>query len=126
MNNKFGGSVFVGVLLATSSVFAQIKDVTAMEYLKQTTPKNVQVLDVRSDWEFKDGHLAGALNYDFNGENFKSQIEKLDRKGSYVLYCHGGGRSSEALKVMRKMGFQNITHIADGYAGLKRAGLKNE
>jgi len=128
MKKHFVLSCIIWVYLTFAAVVAQaqITEVSAAQYMKHPAPISAQVLDVRADWEYKEGHLPKALNYDFNGDKFKDQISKLDRKANYVLYCHGGGRSSEALKLMRKQGFQNIIHITDGFAGLKRAGVKAE
>ncbi|WP_075726172.1 rhodanese-like domain-containing protein [Corynebacterium aquilae] len=68
------------------------------------------VIDVRTPGEFADGHLEGARNIDFNGANFTSEIETLDRDASYVLYCRSGNRAGQALKKMEDMGFADVSN----------------
>lgn len=126
MKKTFISWLIVVLISVFSLAQAQIKEVAAAEYAKNPAGKETKMLDVRTDWEYKEGHLPGALNFDFNADTFKDQIGKLDRKGHYVLYCFSGGRSANALTQMRNMGFKNIIHVKDGYSGLQKAGVKME
>ena len=37
------------------------------------------VIDVRTPGEFSKGHLQNALNIDWNGDNFETEISKIDK-----------------------------------------------
>ena len=50
---------------------------------KATGP--VVIIDLRSAEEYKQGHLEGAVNYDFSSGDFSSQISGLDRNAQYGL-----------------------------------------
>lgn len=63
------------------------------------------VIDVRTPLEYSQGHLQDAKNIDIEGSNFASQINSLDHKANYVLYCHSGRRAGLALKYMKSNGF---------------------
>ena len=75
--------------------------------------RKLAIIDVRTPAECEAGHLDDALNIDFNAPDFKGQIGKLDRDGSYVVYCKSGNRSGQAKAVMDQMGF---TDVYDGGA----------
>ena len=81
--------------------------------VEQRIADGAVVIDVRTPAEYEAGHLDDALNIDFNAPDFKGQIGKLDRDGSYVVYCKSGNRSGQAKAVMDQMGF---TDVYDGGA----------
>ncbi|MDZ4288932.1 MAG: hypothetical protein U0984_13280, partial [Prosthecobacter sp.] len=52
------------------------------------------ILDVRGEGEAQtEGKIAGAQLYDYlHGDDTLKSLEKLDRSGSYLIYCAVGGR----------------------------------
>jgi phage shock protein E len=81
------------------------------------------VLDVRTPQEYAGGHLKNARNLDYNAPDFATQLAKLDKKKSYLVYCAVGGRSSKAAKLMQEQGFRQVFNVSEGYTGLKKVGL---
>ena len=95
-----------GVTLAgctTTSGSAPTSDV-------QVTSDTV-IVDVRTPAEYASGHLDGAVNIDWEGADFMTTLDGLDKNGAYVLYCHSGRRAGEALAMMQSMGFTNVTNL---------------
>tara|TARA_R110002051_G_scaffold222137_1_gene285780 strand:- start:237 stop:722 length:486 start_codon:yes stop_codon:yes gene_type:complete len=82
----------------------------------------VRVLDVRTPEEMADGYIPGAINIDYNNDNFKSEIAKLDKLRTYLIYCKVGGRSGEAAKMMREAGFTHLYSLDGGIAAWQEAG----
>ena len=81
------------------------------------------VIDVRTPAEFAEGHLDGAVNIDWQGATFVSEITQLDPARTYVIYCRSGNRSAQAISAMTEMGFTNLTNAgsvaeAAGLTGL--------
>jgi thioredoxin len=72
------------------------------------------ILDVRTPNEFSKGHLANALNYDWNGKEFEKQIAPLDKSKPVFVYCLSGGRSSAAANKMRSAGFKEVYELSGG------------
>jgi thioredoxin len=72
------------------------------------------ILDVRTPDEFSKGHLANALNYDWNGNEFDKQIATLDKSQPVLVYCLSGGRSSSAATKMRSEGFKTVYELDGG------------
>ena len=72
------------------------------------------LLDVRTVKEFDTGHLAGALNIDFMSPDFTDKIGELDKSATYLVYCLMGGRSAQAMKLMREKGFKKVFNLEGG------------
>lgn len=87
------------------------------------TDKNVVVLDVRTPDEYKAGHLKDARNVDFLARDFEKQLAGLDKSKPYLVHCASGGRSSETLPMLQKLGFKNIRHLDGGVQAWEKAGL---
>lgn len=60
------------------------------------------VVDVRTEWEYEDGHVVGALNIPYN------QIDEdiqLDKSKPILVYCMSGGRSKVAYDALTNLGY---------------------
>ena len=83
---------------------------------------SIAVLDVRTPGEYAEGHIKGAKNIDFRGEDFAAKIGDLDKSKRYLVHCKSGGRSGQSLAQFEKLGFANIVHLDDGFDAWKAAG----
>ena len=72
------------------------------------------LIDVRTPAEYQEGHLDGAINVDFESASFRSDVAKLDPRGTYFIYCRSGNRSGQAVTVMHDAGIKNITELSGG------------
>ena len=88
---------------------------------KATGP--VVIIDLRSAEEYKQGHLEGAVNYDFSSGDFSSQISSLDRSSQYQLYG-SADQPKMASAVMRNAGFAGVTELGTLDAAKKTTGAK--
>lgn len=73
--------------------------------------KDFVILDVRTLAEFEEEHIIGAVNIDFHRDDFVEQIGKLDRKKGYLVHCHSGRRSAQAVEMMRELGFTRVWNV---------------
>jgi thioredoxin len=90
---------------------------------------NAQLIDVRTPGEYADGHLTNALNFDWNGAAFETQIKNLDKQKPVFVYCLSGGRSGSAAAKMRNEGFAAVYEMNGGIMKWRAAALpetKNE
>lgn len=69
------------------------------------------ILDVRTPQEFTTSHTKTAINIDFKNQNFREEIQKLDKNKNYKLYCRSGNRSAQALELMKELGFKNLENL---------------
>ena len=76
------------------------------------------IIDVRTDDEFSTGYIGGAVNIDFyKGNEFISEIEKLDKSKSYFIYCKSGARSGQTCELMKQKGFKKVYNLEGGILG---------
>lgn len=87
------------------------------EALIKNSPK-LLILDVRTPDEFAAGHIAGAKNVDFFGDDFEKQIAALDPARPLLVHCAAGNRSAQALKQIEALKkFEVIYHLKAGFSG---------
>jgi len=84
---------------------------------------DVKVLDVRTGWEYKRGHIKDAVNLNYYAFSFKKNLEKLDKKTIWLVHCKSGVRSGRTIPLMQEAGFENIIHMDGGFDDWRRSGL---
>lgn len=84
------------------------------------------MVDVRTPEEFAKGHLNHAQNINWNGDDFNSRVEKLDKNQPVYVYCQGGGRSASAAARLAELGFKDITDMEGGVMAWRVADLPLE
>ncbi|KGO90253.1 thioredoxin domain-containing protein [Flavobacterium suncheonense] len=111
------------IVLAAASLFfsncskgQNVVTVPVTEFeTKLKTVENAQLIDVRTPDEFSEGALANAKNIDWNGNNFESEANKLDKSKPVFVYCLVGGRSKKAAYKLHEMGFTEVYDMEGGY-----------
>jgi thioredoxin len=92
----------------------------AAHLAKDKTP---QLIDVRTDEEFKKGHLAGAANWDLHSEAFDKNTKSLDKTKPVYVYCLVGGRSHDAAEKLKEMGYKQVYELKGGKLAWQKAQL---
>lgn len=101
-------------------------DLSPEQALSQINEQPGIVIDVRTDQEYADGHLARVdRQIDFMADDFEEQAGQLDRDQTYYLYCRSGNRSGQAMKWMQENGFNEVYNIG-GYQDLVDAGFESK
>ncbi len=129
---KFLFSVLIG-LLFNVSLFSQANAATlskkaviekvyedidiAKAKIIMSQSKDYVLIDVRTLGEIANGKIGKALEMDIKSPDFKNQLSKLDKDKQYIVYCHVGGRSSNAMEMMKGMGFKRVYNMMPGYKG---------
>jgi len=80
---------------------------------------NLVILDVRPQDEFKEEHIQGAQNLDYNGHEFRKKVEKIDKEKNYIIYCRSGVRGEYFMGIMKELGFPKVYNILGGFVGWK-------
>ncbi len=86
-------------------------------------PEDLVILDVRTEEEFAEGHIDGAVMIDFYSDDFADQIADLDPDVPYLLYCRSGNRSGQTTAIMQDLGFSDVADIDGGILSWSQAGL---
>ncbi|SDL30307.1 Rhodanese-related sulfurtransferase [Salinimicrobium catena] len=107
--------LFLGVSAAFAQSSAEISVIEVKEYDQKIKKKEVQLVDVRTPEEFKEGHIKGARNIDFFSEDFIEQFQGMEKNEPLYIYCRSGNRSAKASKKLSKAGFKKIIDLEGGY-----------
>ncbi len=112
--------------LSCNSTAQQQTDLSAKEFENGIKSPNIQVLDVRTDKEFKSGHLKDALLADWtNQQQFVERVQSLDKSKPVYTYCLSGGRSGAAANYLRDKGY-TVYNMQGGISAWKKADLPLE
>jgi sulfur-carrier protein adenylyltransferase/sulfurtransferase len=70
------------------------------------------LLDVRETWEAEIASLPGAVLVPLG--SLPDVIDKLDPQEDWVVYCHHGIRSQQAVDYLRQRGFESVRNLEGG------------
>ncbi|WP_411826063.1 rhodanese-like domain-containing protein [Luteolibacter sp. AS25] len=79
------------------------------------------LLDVRTDVEFAEQHVPGALHIQL--DRLDSGCGKLDRDAHFSLLCLGGKRAERAAGILAEKGFNKLSVVEGGITSWKSSGL---
>ena len=116
-----GAVVLAGCSSSTGTAVETVAPTAAAEIID--TESDEVVLDIRTQEEFDDGIIEGAVNIDFYADDFASQLDTLDKDAHYVVYCNSGNRSGQANSIFEELGFSNVTEIEGGITNWHAEGL---
>ena len=114
-------------IICSSVLFSQnkIENADAATFKKYIDEKKGVLIDLRTDDELKNkGMIKGAIQIDYLAKVAEEKILKLDKKKTYLVYCAGGGRSSDCAEFMEKNGFSHVVNLEKGIEGWKKNGFE--
>ena len=86
--------------------YEQITPVEAKKIMD--TEKNYIVLDVRTEEEYNEGHIEGAILIPDYEINAKAESVLKDKNQLLLVYCRSGRRSKLAAESLAALGYTNI------------------
>jgi rhodanese-related sulfurtransferase len=84
---------------------------------------SAELIDVRREYEFAEGHLPGARQIEMN--DLTAQSESIPRDRTVVFYCRSGNRSGMAAAAFREAGY-DAHNMAGGITAWAEAGYPLE
>jgi rhodanese-related sulfurtransferase len=87
------------------------------DYYKQN---NHVLIDVRTEREFKGGHVQGARNIPLNEIGAKLRLIPKDK--TVILVCQSGSRSNVAARTLMQAGYENVINLRGGTGRWRRLG----
>jgi len=73
---------------------------------------DIQLVDVREDWEAAIARLPGAIHLPMR--QLDARLAELDAKRPTVVYCHHGIRSLHVALALRSRGFTDVRSLRGG------------
>ena len=115
-----------------SEAMSEIKTIDVEEAYQMVQNKNCNLIDIRESNELENtGSVEGASHIprgmlevylDPNSQIF--QNGKIDQNKEFVLFCAGGVRSALAVKSLKDMGYQKVSHIDGGFGSIASSKFK--
>ena len=75
----------------------------------QVNPAQIQLLDVREDWEYELAHVEGSQHIPLG--RLPQTINQLNPCHDVIVICHHGIRSAQACYLLERKGFHTINLI---------------
>tara|TARA_Y100001936_G_scaffold100519_1_gene98864 strand:+ start:1568 stop:1951 length:384 start_codon:yes stop_codon:yes gene_type:complete len=115
-----------------SEVLNKIKTINADEAYEMLQNKNCNLIDIRENNELENtGKVEGAthiprgmLEVYLSPNSPIFQNRQIDQNKEFVLFCAGGVRSALAVKSLKDMGYEKISHIDGGFASIASSKFK--
>ena len=115
-----------------SEAMQEIKTINADEALKMVEEDNCNLIDIREVRELEStGKVENSVHIprgmleiylDPNSALFQQGV--LDQNKETVLFCAGGVRSALAVKALKNMGYEKISHIEGGFSSISQSQFK--
>ena len=115
-----------------SEALQEIKTINADEALKMIEDNNCNLIDIRDAHELENtGKVENSVHVprgmleiylDPNSALFQQGV--LDQSKEMVLFCAGGVRSALAVKALKNMGYEKISHIEGGFGSISQSKFK--
>lgn len=102
------------------------KNVTASDAVRMANRDSAVILDVRTEEEFRKGHILNALNIPLG--LLESKTAELQKYKSHpmIIVCKSGNRSNQAAGVLKKQGFEQLFNLSGGMLSWESANLPVE
>lgn len=82
----------------------------------------VVLIDVRTQQEYDEAHLKGAILIDVKDKQFRDKcISRLPAGKTIAIYCRSGFRSKTAAEILSEAGFE-VINLKAGIVGWAEAG----
>ena len=115
-----------------SEAMSEIKTIDSDQAYQMVQDKNCNLIDIRESNELENtGSVEGASHIprgmlevylDPNSPIF--QNGQIDQNKEFVLFCAGGVRSALAVKSLKDMGYQKVSHIDGGFGSIASSKFK--
>ena len=102
---------------------AQDVDVSPEDVRTRHERGEIQLIDVREEYEYAAGRIAGARHIEL--ERVAAQAATIDRERPVVFYCRLGARSGMAANAFRRAGWEAYS-MDGGIEAWNRGGLPLE
>ena len=113
--NKKRLGILVGVLLVCVSFLVGCGSTLAYHKISAEEAKSMMaegkpfiILDVRTEAEYQEKHIDGAILIPYDEVGSRAGAELQDKSALIFVYCRSGNRSSTAAHTLVDMGYINV------------------
>ena len=115
----YGGMTAIGTRI---DLLARTNRITAQALSEQRGSVDPPVvIDIRSENEWRGGHIEGSLNIPLN--HLRERTAELPADKPLAVHCEGGYRSAIAVSLLEQAGFENAMDLVGGFKAWRAANL---
>lgn len=70
---------------------------------------DITILDVRSEDEWRAGHVSGAIHFSLD-KLMTGEMPDIKKEANIITYCRSGSRSEMARHLLENKGFSKVTN----------------
>ena len=115
-----------------SEAMQEIKTINADDAYKMVEDNYCNLIDIRETRELENSgkvknsvHIPrGMLEIYLDPKSALFQQGVLDQNKEMVLFCAGGVRSALAVKALKNMGYEKISHVDGGFGAISQSKFK--
>ena len=115
-----------------SEALQEIKTINSDQAFKMVQDNSCNLIDIRETNELDAaGRIEGAthiprgmLEVYLDPNSPVIQNRQIDKNKEFVLFCAGGVRSALAVKSLKEMGYEKISHIDGGFSAMSNSSFK--
>lgn len=94
------------------NVLAERMEVLTTEQFMAYDKQNATILDVRTEMEYNNGHIEGAINIPV--DSLRDRLGELDKSKEILEYCQVGLRGYVAARILAQNGFK-VKNLTGGF-----------
>lgn len=112
------------VVMTVKSATSKVKSVNTQELTMLMNKQGAKVVDVRSQEDFRKGHIVDALNVPLAEiKNNKAATLEKYKTSPIIIVCAAGMTSSQAADLLVNQGYENVSNLKGGMGDWQAANL---
>ena len=96
-----------------------ITTLSKLDWQQLSKDYNNIIIDIRTPEEFKTQNIKNSININFYSQEFKTELNKLNKNKTYLIYCRSGSRSKKSLNTFKELNFTKVYDLQGGINTLK-------
>jgi hydroxyacylglutathione hydrolase len=106
---------------ARGAALETVPQITASELARHVAAEDVQVVDVRSENEWRSGHIPTAIHVPLG--YLPDRLNEIPTDRPVIVQCQAGTRSAIAASVLKRTGRRRVVNLIGGMDAWEGAGL---
>ena len=104
--------------------FGKVPEIDSNELQKRLqTAQSPVIVDVRTQKEFEQGHIAGAINVPLTTLKSKIASLNLENNQPVIAICRSAHRSIPAVRLFKRTGMEDACQLQGGMIAWEKAGM---
>lgn len=104
--------IFIFLIVQRMMPVKGVRQISTNELKNELKEKNKLFIDVRTTGEFRANHIKGFENIPLH--QLSQESSKLSKDTEIIVICQSGMRSQKASRMLKKLGFQDVTNVKGG------------